>query len=200
VHAPSPAYDAGTQLGRPKRARSHSRERRALRTDAEAPIRTCRWCSHRDARQATVKDAASRLRSKTPTTPRMVNERHSRKDDHIAQYQHAWRKFLALPTPAPRIEATSSEGGETSVHSRVFTLLGRGGASPSPSHSEGRRQSPCGEATEHNRRPHKRMEAPPHTDAAAARAPRPRPRSKETGGHGTHARRQESAHKIEGCP
>jgi hypothetical protein len=103
VHAPSPAYDAGTQLGRPKRARSPLERARALRTDAEAPIRTCRWCSHRDARQATVKDAASRLRSKTPTTPRMVNERHSRKDGHIARYHHAWRTFLALPNARRRL-------------------------------------------------------------------------------------------------
>jgi hypothetical protein len=68
-----------------------------LRTDAEAPIRTCRWCSHRDARQATVKDAASRLRSKTPTTPRMVNERHSRKDGRVTT--HGGR-FSHYPTHA----------------------------------------------------------------------------------------------------
>jgi hypothetical protein len=137
------------------------------------PIRTCRWCFSEWTRtnvHATLVNRHPRPRGDSSTHTHHRNERmcaqnRDAEDDSRTTHERDPSRKMGIGAP----------GGETSVHSRVFTLLDAGGASASRHHQRDAAKPALRPGDEHHSDSNSQLEAPPTIDAATAHAPRPRP-------------------------
>ena len=192
----SPAYDARreptTQIAC---STANTLTKHAHARDADSPMRTCRWCfRRRPAFRKFLRNAKSTSRI-TPTTAHTANPRRRKhgRPTCAGRFSNNQRRPAAT-------RAANRRGVESSVHSRVVTPLGRGGASaPTGECYIGRRAQPCGEAANTNEhasgsRRHHKPTVRPHKHRGHAQP------TQRMGGHGTHTRRKLQAHKEKWMP